>query len=66
MTLLAVWNRYYYSKNAIGRLLRFEIARDEIRRNMRISRKGKGAKAWKRANNLMKNDFHLIGNIYLT
>ena len=66
MTLLAIWNRYYYSKNHLGHLLRHSFVRDEIKRNLRVSRKGRGAKAWKRLEKLTKNDFHLIGNIYLT
>lgn len=65
MTLLAVWNRYYYCKNHMGRPLRHSFIREEIRRNLKVCPKGKGAKAWKRLDHMSKGELHLIGNIYI-
>lgn len=66
MSLLAYWNRTYYSQEY--RNYPHKRAWDMkrfMRQNLLCKHKGKGSKAWKRVKELTKEEFHLIGNIYI-
>ena len=65
MSLLHIWNRHYYVKDMFDRLQRYNIVKREIRDRLRCKPIGRGNRAWKRYENMIKGDLHLIAGIYI-